>query len=203
MDWTARNTCGYCEWEDRGRPAGEKRLWCGHYNEPIRHPDHDTGGQAYMNRHKCPGFALTANEPTRSDWFQRDRDGVFDRAATSPPPPPRRSPPPAASARPRSAPRTLPGDDRGPFSFAGYVGRWRFLGYLLVTTILAVLLTMMAVESNAPGFLLAVLPLAWIHLAAHAKRLRDAGWTPWLTLLVVIPWVGLALSLVLLIKPAR
>jgi hypothetical protein len=200
MDWSRRNSCGYCEWEDQGRPAGERGLWCGHYNEPIRHPDYDTGGRAYMNRHKCPGFALTASEPTRSNWIARERDGLFDRAHATPPPAPRRAPP---SASARRAPRTLPGDDRGLFSFSGHIGRWRFLGYLLVTSILGVLLAMIAMDSDAPGLLLVILPLAWIHLAAHAKRLRDAGWSPWLTLLICIPWVGLALSLLLLIKPAR
>ena len=44
-------------------------------------------------------------------------------------------------------------------------------------------------------------PLIWVFSAFVVKRLRDAGLSPWLGLLVLVPLVGLVVFLVIGFKP--
>ena len=97
------------------------------------------------------------------------------------------------------------------FSFQGTINRSQFwLGMLappVAIFTLSLLLNQFAPFADAVVvllwfvFLVPFLGWAWLILALHARRLRDAGLSPWLCLLLFVPLANLAVSLIAGFKP--
>ena len=87
------------------------------------------------------------------------------------------------------------------FSWRGRIGRQRFLATLLIANFGGGLLGALLLEAGDAGALLAIVLSVFMLLAtvfAYMKRCRDAGISPWWTLVVVIPLASLILFIVLL-----
>ena len=97
------------------------------------------------------------------------------------------------------------------FSFQGTVSRSQFwLGMLapaIVVILLVLLFNLLAPLGNAlvifvfVVFLVLQLGWLWLIFALSAKRLRDAGLSPWLCLLHFVPLVNLVVFLIAGFKP--
>ena len=97
------------------------------------------------------------------------------------------------------------------FGFQGTISRSQFwLGMLappVAVIALSLLINQFAPFGDAMVVLLWVVFLvlfsgwAWLILAFHAKRLRDAGLNPWLCLLLFVPLANLVVSLIAGFKP--
>ena len=81
------------------------------------------------------------------------------------------------------------------FSFEGRIGRWQFWKYVLLALVFNLLaIVPMMMHDFFVYLYLATLPFQlWIGLAYPAQRLRDAGYSPWLTLGILIPFVDFAI----------
>lgn len=108
--------------------------------------------------------------------------------------------------------------DKGFFSFSGRIGRLRYLAYgvalLLIPGFIAVQLALaIGVENLGFGetgfsFAPALVPLILLYLAIvmygfvfAVRRLNDIGWTGWLSIILIIPYVGALFSLLLMLIP--
>lgn len=105
-----------------------------------------------------------------------------------------------------------------PFSFQGRIGRLRFLAWTMVLTLVTLglgtllALTGLAVFSadSSGGLILAGL-LAFVLIAAlgfvsiqfSVQRLHDIGWSGWLWLLNLVPFVGSFFPFVMMIMPGN
>ncbi len=95
--------------------------------------------------------------------------------------------------------------------FSGRAGRseyWWFCLFLLL--VLALLVAGIVLASTLSGarapygaLVVLLVPLALAAASAQVRRLRDAGLSPWWTLLNLIPYVGVPLVLVLTLLPSR
>jgi uncharacterized membrane protein YhaH (DUF805 family) len=79
------------------------------------------------------------------------------------------------------------------------------LTLLFTVTVLFVLVGTIAGEDvgtfNALVWLIGTLPLAWASLAVTAQRCRDLGWSGWLAILGLVPYVGFVFHLALAVLP--
>ena len=74
------------------------------------------------------------------------------------------------------------------FSFFGRAKRKEYWLTIVILFVIALLLQILFF----PLLIFFAIPAVWINLAVTARRLRDAGWNPWLTLLLFAPVVNLA-----------
>jgi len=93
------------------------------------------------------------------------------------------------------------------FSFQGTISRSQFwlgiLAELLVIFLVAILLERLGpIEGLGPGSMAAICVLVfffgwwWVAFTLHAKRLRDAGLSPWLCLLLFVPLANFVVLLI-------
>ena len=95
------------------------------------------------------------------------------------------------------------------FSFQGTVSRSRFWLELLAVSLAMFLISLPFefVPNPMMGnlyflvYLVLLCGLSWIFFALHAQRLRDAGLSPWLCLLLFVPLVNLVVFLIIGFKP--
>jgi len=105
-----------------------------------------------------------------------------------------------------------------PFSFDGRIGRLRYLAWTMVLTLILmvicgvfalVALALIGADSTAGliiGGLLAVILLiafAFVSIQITVQRLHDAGWSGWLWLLNLVPFVGSIFPLVTIVVPGN
>lgn len=96
------------------------------------------------------------------------------------------------------------------FSFQGRIGRVRYLAWTFVLMVsmslaLGICATAMSYSLVGGGLLMAVVGAAagLVGLQIGAQRLHDAGWSGWLLLLHLVPYVGFILPLVLVLAPGN
>ncbi len=96
---------------------------------------------------------------------------------------------------------------RSPFSCQGTISRSQFwlgvLAVLVATFLLSILSDLLGPAGTMGAILVFVLlfGLLWVFIALNAKRLRDAGLSPWLCLLWFVPLANLVVFLVVGFKP--
>ncbi|MEB0046923.1 MULTISPECIES: DUF805 domain-containing protein [unclassified Pseudomonas] len=105
-----------------------------------------------------------------------------------------------------------------PFSIEGRIGRLRFLAWTMVLALVmlmtvavfaSIALTLISANSTAGlviGGLLAALlcvAFAFISIQISVQRLHDIGWSGWLWLLSLVPFVGSFFPFVLMIAPGN
>ena len=95
---------------------------------------------------------------------------------------------------------------RSPFGFHGTINRTQFwlgmLAELIAVNVFGFLLPRLVPESTAVIlFSLLLFGLIWVFLALHTKRLRDAGLSPWLCLLWIVPLVDLVVFVIAGLRP--
>lgn len=86
--------------------------------------------------------------------------------------------------------------------FKGCASRSEFWWFALVSFLVSILLGIIAGIVHLPLSILYFLAVLLPSIAVGARRLRDAGFSPWLMLLLLIPLVQLAL-IVLWIFPTK
>lgn len=105
-----------------------------------------------------------------------------------------------------------------PFSFQGRIGRLRFLAWTMVLTlvtlgigiVLALFgLALLSSDSNA-GLILAgllafilVVALGFVSIQFSVQRLHDIGWSGWLWLLNLVPFIGSFFPFVMMVVPGN
>ena len=105
------------------------------------------------------------------------------------------------------------------FSPKGRITRQPFIIGIVVLIVVAILLTLMMNGLNRPGnpqgdltpmegmllFLAVVVGMGSLYsnICLTIKRFRDAGLTSWLTLLILIPYVNLAVTIFLMVYPSK
>lgn len=105
-----------------------------------------------------------------------------------------------------------------PFSFQGRIGRLRFLAWTMVLTlvtlgigiVLALFgLALLSSDSNA-GLILAgllafilVAALGFVSIQFSVQRLHDIGWSGWLWLLNLVPFIGSFFPFVMMVMPGN
>lgn len=105
-----------------------------------------------------------------------------------------------------------------PFSFQGRIGRLRFLAWTMVLTLVTLglgsvlaLMGLAVLSSDSSGGLILAGLLAFILIAAlgfvsiqfSVQRLHDIGWSGWLWLLNLVPFVGSFFPFVMMIMPGN
>ena len=106
-----------------------------------------------------------------------------------------------------------------PFSFEGRIGRLRYLAWTMVLTLavmpvvgiafwlsLSWLLVATSTTAMVIGGLVAVaifLAFAYVSIQFSAQRLHDLGWSGWLWLLNLVPFVGSLFPFVLIFAPGN
>ncbi|MBD9467150.1 DUF805 domain-containing protein [Pseudomonas sp. Pdm06] len=106
-----------------------------------------------------------------------------------------------------------------PFSFEGRIGRLRYLAWTMVLTLAllplvgigfwlstAWLLASDSVAGLIVGGLLAavvVLAFAFVSIQFNVQRLHDLGWSGWLWLINLVPFVGSIFPFILIIAPGN
>ena len=85
-------------------------------------------------------------------------------------------------------------------TFFTFRGRFGITEYALVlgTSVVAVVLIIVAGRAIGPFISLALVPVAWVMIAALVKRFHDFGWSGAGCFLVCVPFVGLGLFLLVL-----
>ncbi|MFY0730508.1 DUF805 domain-containing protein [Pseudomonas sp. NFX15] len=135
--------------------------------------------------------------------------------------------PQTALAQPQSPyapPRAAVGEDVAqlatlkPFSFAGRIGRLRYLAWTLVLTLVLmavcgtfalVALALIGADSTAGLILGGLLGLilfvgfAFVGIQISVQRLHDIGWSGWLWLLSLLPFVGSFFPFVIMVVPGN
>ena len=94
-------------------------------------------------------------------------------------------------------------------SFQGTINRSQYWLGVLVASLVSILCSLpiswlpvgMMLDSYFFILLLLILGLFWVMFALCAKRLRDAGLSPWVCLLLFVPLVSLVVFLVIGFKP--
>ena len=129
------------------------------------------------------------------------------------------------SASPYAPPRAEVGEALAeygtlkPFSFDGRIGRLRYLAWTMVLTLAllplvgigfwlatAWLLASDSVAGLIVGGLLAavvVLAFAFVSIQFNVQRLHDLGWSGWLWLINLVPFVGSIFPFILIIAPGN
>jgi uncharacterized membrane protein YhaH (DUF805 family) len=122
------------------------------------------------------------------------------------------APPPSPYAPPRaSVGENLPEhSDLKIFSFQGRIGRLRYLAWALVLLVAALLVmglcvTVMSFSLVGGGLLIAVsmAVFAFISFQLGSQRLHDAGWSGWLLLLNLVPYLGSIFPLLMVVIPGN
>ena len=105
-----------------------------------------------------------------------------------------------------------------PFSFQGRIGRLRFLAWTMVLTLvtlglgtLLALIGLAVFSADSSGGLILAGLLAFVLIAAlgfvsiqfSVQRLHDIGWSGWLWLLNLVPFVGSFFPFVMMIMPGN
>ncbi|MCK1790958.1 DUF805 domain-containing protein [Pseudomonas violetae] len=105
-----------------------------------------------------------------------------------------------------------------PFSFDGRIGRLRFLAWTMVLTLVTLGLGAMLVllglavfsSDSSPGLILAgllafilIVALGFVSIQFSVQRLHDIGWSGWLWLLNLVPFVGSFFPFVMMIMPGN
>lgn len=128
------------------------------------------------------------------------------RATAKAPPPPAASPQTYSPPKPRargarrsqtSKPTSIWVDDPW-FSFGGTIGGRGYFVRQLVVVIGALAVAAIAADANEPGFLFLWVFTAWLNLSSSAQRLRSIGWSPYLTIGMVVPYLNLVLLILLI-----
>jgi uncharacterized membrane protein YhaH (DUF805 family) len=83
------------------------------------------------------------------------------------------------------------------FTFRGRFGIPEY-AVVLGASVVAVVLIIVAGRAVSPFISLALVPVAWVMIAALVKRFHDFGWSGAGCFLVVVPFVGLGLFLLVL-----
>ena len=130
------------------------------------------------------------------------------------PPTPARPAPISAAPSPYSTPKAEVGEalpEYGPlkiFGVSGRIGRIRYLGWSMGMMLLAMLAYtiaagIMALSPLVGGILMIPVVLGSIVIAVMigVQRLHDIGWSGWLWLLNMVPFVGFVFSLLMLVVP--
>lgn len=96
------------------------------------------------------------------------------------------------------------------FSFQGRIGRVRYMAWMLALMasaflIIGLLITVMSVSLVGGGLLIAVAGAAFtlISLQIGAQRLHDAGWSGWLLLLNLVPYIGAIFPFLMVFMPGN
>ena len=105
-----------------------------------------------------------------------------------------------------------------PFSFEGRIGRLRFLAWTMVLTLVTLgigsVLALMGLaffnSDSSGGLILAgllafilIVALAFVSIQFSVQRLHDIGWSGWLWLLNLVPFVGSFFPFVMMIMPGN
>lgn len=132
----------------------------------------------------------------------------------------RPQPEPSPYAPPAASPYAPPRADLSPelpqystlkvFSVQGRIGRARYLAWTLVLTLLLIVmgftcLLIMSVDLTVGGLLAALLAAAYIciNVQIGVQRAHDAGWSGWVLLLNLVPFVSSIFPLVLVAMPGN
>lgn len=185
-----------------GRPVALKR--------DLSHADAQTYLQALV---KTGIDARIESEPT----IELDLADVHEPAPSYAPPSPDQDSPyaPPRAAVGEALPDFAP---LKPFSFQGRIGRLRFLAWTMVLTlvtlgigiVLALFgLALLSSDSNA-GLILAgllafilVVALGFVSIQFSVQRLHDIGWSGWLWLLNLVPFIGSFFPFVMMVVPGN
>ncbi len=96
------------------------------------------------------------------------------------------------------------------FTIKGRIGRLRYLAWSMALILLVVLAGAVAAAgygiTPVLGYLLgAILGIAWVVVSVQigVQRLHDMGWSGWLYLLNIVPYIGGVFYLLMLIVPGR
>ena len=97
------------------------------------------------------------------------------------------------------------------FSFKGTSSRTQFWLVALAGSLVALLLALplswlpesVLADTLFLSYLAFLCGLYWVFFALYAKRLRDAGLSPWLCLLLFVPLVNLVITLIAGFKPTQ
>lgn len=125
-----------------------------------------------------------------------------------------------APTQPQPSPYAPPRADVSPdwpqystlkvLSVQGRIGRARYLAWMLVVTLVLMLagfacLLIMSVDLTLGGLLAAVLAAAYIciNVQIGVQRAHDAGWSGWVLLLNLVPFVSSVFPLVLIAMPGN
>ena len=86
------------------------------------------------------------------------------------------------------------------FSFQGRISRVTYWIALVSLTLVfyAGFRAVVASGDSIAGLILLMIPVLWIALATQVKRWQDIGWSGWLVLLGLVPYIGLPISIVCL-----
>jgi uncharacterized membrane protein YhaH (DUF805 family) len=137
--------------------------------------------------------------------IEADPDIVFnpDHMSTQPPSP---YAPPKADVDPQLPPYST----LKVFSVQGRIGRARYLAWLLVVTMVLMVagvacLLVMSADLTLGGLLAALLAAAYIciNVQIGVQRAHDAGWSGWVLLLNLVPFVSSVFPLVLIAMPGN
>ena len=98
-----------------------------------------------------------------------------------------------------------------PFSFKGTTSRTQFWLVTLAGSLAALLLALplswlpegVLADTLFLSYLAFLCGLYWVFFALYGKRLRDAGLSPWLCLLLFVPLVNLVITLIVGCKPTQ
>jgi uncharacterized membrane protein YhaH (DUF805 family) len=95
------------------------------------------------------------------------------------------------------------------FDFQGSITRERFWATMLFSWGIFIIATLLflglaSVDSPIIGLagLITLFGLAWVQLAAGAKRARDAGCSPWWAAAMCVPYVAIVVIIVLGFMPS-
>lgn len=90
-------------------------------------------------------------------------------------------------------------------NFTGRSHRTAFWSFMLVHLLLTAIIIGVEIATDNPGWLDLIYSLFTLlpFLALVVRRLRDAGFSPWWLLLVLIPGAGVLVLLIFLAQPTR
>ncbi|WP_268798257.1 DUF805 domain-containing protein [Pseudomonas huanghezhanensis] len=122
----------------------------------------------------------------------------------------------SSTSSPYAPPRAAPASDwtgvgeLNVFTVQGRIGRLRYLAWSMVLMLVALVvgalcMTIMNMSLIAGGLLgsIAVVALIVISIQIGAQRLHDAGWSAWLLLLNLVPFVGSFFPFLMMVVPGN
>jgi uncharacterized membrane protein YhaH (DUF805 family) len=173
-----------------------------------------TDAQAYLQALSKTGIdARIESDPS----IELNLSDVHDHATADQAPP---AEPQSPYAPPRAAVgETLPGfASLKPFSYEGRIGRLRYLAWTMTLTLVTLgigsvfaLFGLALISSDSTGGLILAGLLAFILVVVLAvvsvlftiQRLHDIGWSGWLWLLTLVPFVGSIFPFVIMVVPGN
>ncbi|CAI8714733.1 DUF805 domain-containing protein [Pseudomonas sp. IT-P12] len=173
-----------------------------------------TDAQAYLQALSKTGIdARIESDPS----IELNLSDVQDHATADQAPP---TEPQSPYAPPRAAVgETLPGfSSLKPFSYEGRIGRLRYLAWTMTLTLVTLgigsvfaLFGLALISSDSTGGLILAGLLAFILVVVLAvvsvlftiQRLHDIGWSGWLWLLTLVPFVGSIFPFVIMVVPGN